>query len=53
MFQDIAFVPIQVLLVSIIVEGVLSRRDKREKLIEMERMGEKSVDNILNSKLLI
>lgn len=35
MLQDIAFVPIQVLLVSIIVEEVLSRRDKREKLSKM------------------
>ncbi len=35
MLQDIAFVPIQVLLVSIIVEGMLSRRDKRDKLSKM------------------
>jgi hypothetical protein len=35
MLQDIAFVPIQVLLVSIIVEQVLSSREKREKLSKM------------------
>jgi len=35
MLQDIAFVPIQVLLVSIIVEQVLSRREKRDKLSKM------------------
>lgn len=35
MLQDIAFVPIQVLLVSIIVEGLLSRREKRSKLSKM------------------
>ena len=35
MLQDISFVPIQVLLVSIIVEQVLSRREKRDKLSKM------------------
>jgi hypothetical protein len=33
--QDIAFVPIQILLVSIIVEGLLSRREKYAKLSKM------------------
>ena len=35
MLQDISFVPIQVLLVSIIVEQLLSRREKRQKLSKM------------------
>jgi hypothetical protein len=35
MLQDIAFVPIQVLLVSIIVEELLSRREKQAKLSKM------------------
>jgi len=35
MLQDIAFVPVQVLLVSIIVEQVLSRREKLDKLSKM------------------
>jgi hypothetical protein len=35
MMQDIAFVPIQVLLVSIIVEELLSRREKQAKLSKM------------------
>jgi hypothetical protein len=35
MLQDVAFVPIQVLLVSIIVEGLLSRREKQAKLSKM------------------
>jgi hypothetical protein len=35
MLQDISFVPIQVLLVSIIVEQLLSRREKQQKLSKM------------------